>query len=364
MAATFGRSQKPILEFRAGKMQIRGNVVSPDTRKGLIQLVQEDDQLVHFKWIDRANKQVDTDLVLVPDPSCSFKRIKQCTTGRVFLLEWKTTHVRMFFWMQEPSTDKDEEILTKVNSLINPSGQSFATTHVAASPLPSHHRPATTATAPATTSGASTAPASTASTAAVRPATAASSAALTGDLLQNLLSGLGVEDQGSQEEDEVGLEGVMDATRLEEMLRDEEFANRLLEFLPEGRRTRQELQDLIRSPQFAQALRAFGGAIQSGGLGGILPHFGLPPTSGNSITALINALSQNSARSSSTTSTTNTSDSSGASAANTNTNTNTESGTTSTGTGTTEGSDKMDVDEEMPPLIPDKKNNEDPEKKQ
>jgi len=218
MAATFGRSQKPMLEFRAGKMQIRGNVVSPDTRKGLIQLVQEDDQLVHFKWIDRGNKQVDTDLVLVPDPSCSFKRVRQCTTGRVFLLEWKTTHVRMFFWMQEPSTDKDEEILTKVNSLINPSGQTFATTHVASSPLPSHHRPATTTSAAPTTSrpAASTSGAS----ASTRPAT--TSAVLTGDLLQNLLSGLGVEEgeEGEQEE-EVGLEGVMDSARLEEMLRDE-----------------------------------------------------------------------------------------------------------------------------------------------
>jgi len=381
MAATnnnnAGRTPKPILEFRAGKMLIRGTVITPDTRKGLVQIVTEEDQpeLVHFKWIDRSNKQVETDLVLIPDPSCSFKRIKQCTTGRVFLLEWKTTHLQMFFWMQEPSTDRDEEIVTRINSLINQPTFSTSTSTIPSSPLPSHHRPSTSSSSTPSTSSATPTPTSTStqqptSSSATTAAAGASSSrqsntGITGDLLQNLLSGLGVEGQqggsGSEEQAEQGLEGIMDSGRLEEILRDPEVSRRLLEFLPEGRRTPQEVAELIRSPQFAQALRTFSGAVQSGGLGGLMPHFGLPTSSGNSVSALFNALAQQSAPSSTSTS----SSSSTATPATTSTNTSetTATGTAPAATSTESGTgDKMDVDEDMPPLIPEKKDG-DQEKK-
>ena len=42
-----------------------------------------------------------------------------CTTGRVFVLKFKTSNKRMFFWMQEPKADKDEEFCKKVNENLN-----------------------------------------------------------------------------------------------------------------------------------------------------------------------------------------------------------------------------------------------------
>lgn len=113
------RSQgKYLVEFRAGKMYMKGNMVHPDKRKGLVYVYQSDDSLMHFCWKDRTKNTVDDDLIIFPD-DCEFKRVKQCTTGRVYLLKFKSTARKMFFWMQEPKTDKDEEYAQKVNDNLN-----------------------------------------------------------------------------------------------------------------------------------------------------------------------------------------------------------------------------------------------------
>lgn len=39
------------------------------------------------------------DLIIFPD-DCEFKRVSQCTTGRVYVLKFKAGSKRLFFWMQ------------------------------------------------------------------------------------------------------------------------------------------------------------------------------------------------------------------------------------------------------------------------
>lgn len=120
---------KALVEFRAGKMTTAtgSSLVSPDRRKGLIQIEQGDDQLMHFKWKDRGTGVVEDDLIIFPD-DIEFVRVKQCTTGRVFVLKFKSSSRRMFFWMQEPKEDKDEEFCKKVNDCLNkPPGAEGAT---------------------------------------------------------------------------------------------------------------------------------------------------------------------------------------------------------------------------------------------
>jgi len=39
------------------------------------------------------------DLIIFPD-DCEFKKVSQCTTGRVFVLKFKAGSKRLFFWMQ------------------------------------------------------------------------------------------------------------------------------------------------------------------------------------------------------------------------------------------------------------------------
>ncbi|XP_029011455.1 proteasomal ubiquitin receptor ADRM1-like isoform X2 [Betta splendens] len=113
-----GSSSKYLVEFRAGKMTLKGNVVTPDKRKGMVYIQQSDDSLIHFCWKDRTTGNVDDDLIIFPD-DCEFKRVSQCTTGRVYVLKFKAGSKRLFFWMQEPKTEKDDDFCRKVNEYLN-----------------------------------------------------------------------------------------------------------------------------------------------------------------------------------------------------------------------------------------------------
>lgn len=55
------------------------------------------------------------DLIIFPGDA-EFKRVSQCTTGRVFILKFKDSARKYFYWMQEPSEDKDEDLIKKVLS--------------------------------------------------------------------------------------------------------------------------------------------------------------------------------------------------------------------------------------------------------
>lgn len=115
------RSQsKGLVEFRAGKMNLHATtkMVTSDKRKGLVSVYQSDDQLMHFTWKDRGTGTLEDDLIIFPD-DVEFKAVAACTTGRVFVLKFKSSNKRMFFWMQEPKTDKDEENCKKVNDNLN-----------------------------------------------------------------------------------------------------------------------------------------------------------------------------------------------------------------------------------------------------
>uniref|UniRef100_A0A3Q3WRX9 Uncharacterized protein n=1 Tax=Mola mola TaxID=94237 RepID=A0A3Q3WRX9_MOLML len=113
-----GSSSKYLVEFRAGKMTMKGSTVTPDKRKGQVYIQQTDDSLIHFCWKDRTTGNVDDDLIIFPD-DCEFKRVSQCTSGRVYVLKFKAGSKRLFFWMQEPKTDKDEDNCRKVNEYLN-----------------------------------------------------------------------------------------------------------------------------------------------------------------------------------------------------------------------------------------------------
>lgn len=64
MTALFGNtaslgSSKNLVEFRAGKMHLRGTTVTADKRKGQLYIYQSDDSLMHFCWKDRTSGTVE-----------------------------------------------------------------------------------------------------------------------------------------------------------------------------------------------------------------------------------------------------------------------------------------------------------------
>lgn len=111
-------SSRHLVEFRAGRMNMVGKMVHPDKRRGLLYVYQADDMLIHFCWKDVTTGVVEDDLIIFPD-DCEFKRVDQCKTGRVFLLKFKASNRRLFFWMQESKTDNDEDLCRRVNDAIN-----------------------------------------------------------------------------------------------------------------------------------------------------------------------------------------------------------------------------------------------------
>lgn len=57
---TGSRAQsKNLVECKAGKMSLKGKMVHPDKRKGLLYVYQSDDSLMHFCWKDRQTGTVE-----------------------------------------------------------------------------------------------------------------------------------------------------------------------------------------------------------------------------------------------------------------------------------------------------------------
>jgi len=113
-----GSRSKNLVEFKAGKMTLKGKMVHPDKRKGLVYVYQSDDSLMHFCWKDRTSGVVEDDLMIFPD-DIETKKVAQCTTGRVWLLKFKSSNKKFFFWMQEPESDKDDKLWRKLNDFLN-----------------------------------------------------------------------------------------------------------------------------------------------------------------------------------------------------------------------------------------------------
>lgn len=57
------------------------------------------------------------DLIIFPDDAV-FRKVKEAN-ARVYVLEFKNDDKKLFFWMQEPKTDKDEQYCTDLNKFMN-----------------------------------------------------------------------------------------------------------------------------------------------------------------------------------------------------------------------------------------------------
>ncbi|XP_033117411.1 proteasomal ubiquitin receptor ADRM1-like [Anneissia japonica] len=336
-SASTRSSSKNLVEFKAGKMYMKGKMVNPDKRKGLVYIYRSEDALIHFCWKDRSTGSVEDDLIIFPD-DCEFKRINQCTTGRVYILKFKTGK-KFFFWLQEPKTDKDEENCRKVNEMLNNppapgssgggggGGSGGGIPPELAAALGGSHgadgglqnllanmdqqqllqllssaggsggsigsmlgtaRPATTqsvpsarvpSTTPASTPAVPASASPSQSSSRARPDTTSSSSQQSIQLtdLQSILSTMNIPEQ--QQASSVDLSEVLTHESMAPILANEEVQERLKPFLPEGgtllARDFADISTTIQSPQFQQAAGVFSAAFQSGQLGPLMAQFGL-----------------------------------------------------------------------------------------
>ncbi|CXI54818.1 26S proteasome regulatory subunit RPN13, putative [Plasmodium berghei] len=107
---------KIYIEINAGKCIYDGNVVKPDKRKGKLVLYKICDNLYNFQWISRETNKIEDNVILTKN--ISLERVHACKTGRVYLLRNKLKGEVFFYWMQDCDESKDEEFVSKFNSII------------------------------------------------------------------------------------------------------------------------------------------------------------------------------------------------------------------------------------------------------
>ncbi|XP_025254095.1 proteasomal ubiquitin receptor ADRM1 isoform X3 [Theropithecus gelada] len=308
-----GASNKYLVEFRAGKMSLKGTTVTPDKRKGLVYIQQTDDSLIHFCWKDRTSGNVE----------------------------------------DEPKTDQDEEHCRKVNEYLNNPpmpgalGASGSSGHELsalggegglqsllgnmshsqlmqligpaglgglgglgaltgpglASLLGSSGPPGSSSSSSSRSQSAAVTPSSTTSSTRATPAPSAPAAASATSPspapssgngasstaasptqpiqlsdLQSILATMNVP-AGPAGGQQVDLASVLTPEIMAPILANADVQERLLPYLPSGEslpQTAEEIQNTLTSPQFQQALGMFSAALASGQLGPLMCQFGLP----------------------------------------------------------------------------------------
>jgi len=289
-----------LVEFKAGKMIMEGKMVRPDKRKGLVQLRQSEDGLIHFIWKERVSGQTENDLIIFPDDAV-FRKVKE-SNGRVYLLEFKNSSKRLFFWMQDLSDEKDDQRVTDINKYIaeppqpdragdlsglnqdqllrllaqqgglgalrNQLQQGARRQEGSGSGAGGTRAPAAVPR-PAASSGTPAA-----NTPAPRPAQPAGQP-LQLSALRNMLAGLPDSrppaDKAPQLNDIINPDDVVASGLFEHP----DVVQKLAEFLPQGPVTAQNMKEHVRSAQFQQAVTLFNQALRSGEMATIMTNFGI-----------------------------------------------------------------------------------------
>jgi len=238
------------VEFRAGRMEWDGRIVTPDKRKGkVVLLTAEDEQLMHFQWHDREKNEIVVDLIVIND--AYLERIEKCTTGRVYLLRFTSSDKKLFFWLQEPKDDGDADLVKKFNEAIG-----------AKLPEKGSSPPGAGAAA------GEAAVASGAAAQAVDPRLRA--------VLSQFLQSQGT--QGARAVP-VPLGAVLTSEVLQDLITDADAAAALQALLPEGQRTPEDLADTIASPQLQQSMHSLTQAVHSDQLPVLFASLGLDQSS-------------------------------------------------------------------------------------
>ncbi|KAI7847776.1 proteasome complex subunit Rpn13 ubiquitin receptor-domain-containing protein [Circinella umbellata] len=354
----FPTAQRPkhLVQFNAGKCIREGNTLKPDLRKGMIYMDQTDDQLMYFYWKERKASEPEEERIIFPDEA-EFVRVTQCTTGRVYSLNYKSSGEKLFFWMQNKSDEKDEEYVSRVNRLINDpqsavleqsgnngSGSSAHTRMpgidvdfgdgappdmmqlLGNSPgidrvsreniiqflqtagglggtIHSSHTPGgdgpvdqqNTEEHHEETSDESGNNSNNNNTSNNNQQQQSSSVNSEQlEQLRNILRGVQTP-EGQQSP--LSLTDVLTTQTLTPLLNDREICAALFPHLPEeSERSPEEVRQVVQSPQFQQALATLSFALESGELGPLLTQLGLDPSAGNSVESFLRAIEQQARR--------------------------------------------------------------------
>ncbi|KAI5986765.1 adhesion regulating molecule [Pisolithus orientalis] len=108
-----------LLAFKAGRSFRRGNTsfVDANPTKGAVVLSNGDDGLLHLLWKERPSATVREDLILFPGDA-TMERVTQERSGRTFVLRFESSDQKHFFWMQNASDARDDELVGNLNRFL------------------------------------------------------------------------------------------------------------------------------------------------------------------------------------------------------------------------------------------------------
>ncbi|KAI8139809.1 proteasome complex subunit Rpn13 ubiquitin receptor-domain-containing protein [Fennellomyces sp. T-0311] len=320
----FPTAQRPkhLVQFNAGKCIREGNMLKPDLRKGMVYMDQTDDQLMHFYWKERKASEPEEERIIFPDEA-EFVRVTECTTGRVYSLNYKSSGEKLFFWMQNKSDDKDEEHVTRVNRLINDpqsavldqgSGSSAHTRMPGIDVDFGDGAPADMmqllgnsperisrenivqflqaagglgGTIPSSMVQGGDGPVDQqheSSDSHREQSGNSQSSTVNSEQLEQLRNILRGVQAPENHQAPVSLTDVLTTQTIAPLLNDRDICAALFPFLPEeSDRTPEEVRQVVQSPQFQQALATLSYALESGELGPLLTQLGLDPSAGTSM---------------------------------------------------------------------------------
>ncbi|KAM7477503.1 hypothetical protein LguiA_025716 [Lonicera macranthoides] len=265
----FPAVQEILLEFRAGKMNMEGKQVIPDSRKGLVRIGRGEEGLVHFQWLDRTQNVVEDDQIIFPEEAI-FEKVNQAS-GRVYILKFHTDDRKLFFWMQEPKNDNDTQLCNSVNFYINQPME-----------FPGEEEP--DASAPLQNSedmieedissraGNLVGP----SMGAEVTSDVTSSGPVKLSDLQRILSNIGSSDGAVDPDGGLGLADILKPELIFPLIETLPLEQGLASYLPEGQWTPEDLMEIIQSPPFRQQVDSFTYVLRTGQID--LTQFGVDPS--------------------------------------------------------------------------------------
>lgn len=122
------------IKFNAGKVQYDEETkrCTPMPHKGVINIRPsvDDEEFYDFTWSPKSTNSgnIEKDELLIIPGDVSFKKVTSCKTGRVFALTFLSSGAKNLYWLQDVGddeqldklTDKDEEIIKKIQEIITP----------------------------------------------------------------------------------------------------------------------------------------------------------------------------------------------------------------------------------------------------
>mmetsp|Transcript_5692 Transcript_5692/g.7688 ORF Transcript_5692/g.7688 Transcript_5692/m.7688 type:complete len:329 (+) Transcript_5692:206-1192(+) len=298
-----------LLEFRAGKITKQDSKMVPDARKGALQVVRSEEDLIHVRWLDRTTRTILEDTIVFPEES----RVIFSINNRCLCLSFRECPERnLHFWMQEPKAETDDIIIQSLNQHIlayleSPPIATSQHTVPLQAPSPilvgAHDMDTSmanvgdnsalinasmlaaalggapisaTSISPATSAGAMSAPFSSSMLAAA---------------LGNALTQGGASSGGgsySQVAPGPSLADVLRPDELRRLLANEAATASLAEHLPEEHRSHHQILELPHSPHFMQQVESFSRALQTGQID--LTQFNLPAGTGFSVAEFLEAI--------------------------------------------------------------------------